>query len=122
MSFQAYLDNIEDKTGLTSRQFIALVQKKGFNDSSTKVVHCTHAAPGELEFVHDGRARPLVSRTLSLTHDNRGVAGTNIATTNPVGGQVMESPTLRQSPTAVMVRFGSWTSSACVQLTVIRPS
>ncbi|PKQ32120.1 MAG: DUF4287 domain-containing protein [Actinobacteria bacterium HGW-Actinobacteria-2] len=30
MSFQAYLDNIEAKTGLTPRQFIALATDKGF--------------------------------------------------------------------------------------------
>ena len=30
MSFQAYLDNIEDKTGLTPRQFVDLATAKGF--------------------------------------------------------------------------------------------
>jgi hypothetical protein len=30
MSFQAYLDNIETKTGLTPRQFIALAEERGF--------------------------------------------------------------------------------------------
>ncbi|PKI90224.1 DUF4287 domain-containing protein [Actinomycetales bacterium SN12] len=30
MSFQAYLDNIETKTGLTPRQFIDLASEKGF--------------------------------------------------------------------------------------------
>ncbi len=35
MSFQAYLDNIEDKTGLTPRQFIELAEQRGF-DASTK--------------------------------------------------------------------------------------
>lgn len=30
MSFQAYLDNIETKTGLTPRQFIDLADEKGF--------------------------------------------------------------------------------------------
>ena len=35
MSFQSYLDNIETKTGLPPRQFIALAEEKGF-DSSTK--------------------------------------------------------------------------------------
>ena len=30
MSFQAYLDNIEQKTGLTPRQFIERAQEKGF--------------------------------------------------------------------------------------------
>lgn len=35
MSFQAYLDNIEEKTGLTPREFIEKAREKGF-DSSTK--------------------------------------------------------------------------------------
>jgi len=35
MSFQAYLDNIEEKTGLTPRQFIEKAHEKGF-DASTK--------------------------------------------------------------------------------------
>jgi hypothetical protein len=35
MSFQAYLDNIEDKTGKTPKEFIALAEEKGF-DSETK--------------------------------------------------------------------------------------
>ena len=30
MSFQAYLDNVESKTGLTPRQFIDLATEKGF--------------------------------------------------------------------------------------------
>lgn len=30
MSFQAYLDNIEDKTGKTPNEFIALATTKGF--------------------------------------------------------------------------------------------
>lgn len=30
MSFQAYLDNIEAKTGLTPRQFVELAAEKGF--------------------------------------------------------------------------------------------
>jgi hypothetical protein len=36
MSFQAYLDNIEDKTGLTPREFIALAHERGFDQPSTK--------------------------------------------------------------------------------------
>ena len=35
MSFQAYLDNIEDKTGLTPRELITKAQEKGF-DAKTK--------------------------------------------------------------------------------------
>ena len=34
MTFQAYLDNIEDKTGLTPRQFIELAHEKGFDEST----------------------------------------------------------------------------------------
>ncbi|GGC49144.1 DUF4287 domain-containing protein [Brevibacterium sediminis] len=36
MSFQAYLDTIEDKTGLTPRQFIDLAKGKGLDDDSVK--------------------------------------------------------------------------------------
>ncbi|MFG2077177.1 DUF4287 domain-containing protein [Nonomuraea maritima] len=36
MSFQAYLDNIEDRTGLTPREFIALAGERGFDDPSVK--------------------------------------------------------------------------------------
>lgn len=35
MSFQAYLDNIEEKTGITPRRFVERAREKGF-DSSTK--------------------------------------------------------------------------------------
>jgi hypothetical protein len=35
MSFQAYLDTIEKKTGLTPRQLVALANERGF-DSTTK--------------------------------------------------------------------------------------
>ena len=35
MSFQAYLDNIEEKTGKTPRELVELAATKGF-DSSTK--------------------------------------------------------------------------------------
>jgi hypothetical protein len=36
MSFQAYLDNIEEKTGKTPNEFIALAKEKGFDDPKTK--------------------------------------------------------------------------------------
>lgn len=36
MSFQAYLDNIEEKTGLTPRQFVDLAREKGFDQPGTK--------------------------------------------------------------------------------------
>lgn len=34
MSFQAYLDNIEEKTGKTPNDFIALASKKGFGKAT----------------------------------------------------------------------------------------
>jgi len=36
MSFQAYLDNIEEKTGLTPREFMALAHERGFDQPATK--------------------------------------------------------------------------------------
>lgn len=36
MSFQAYLDTIEDKTGLTPRQFIALAHERGLDGPDMK--------------------------------------------------------------------------------------
>lgn len=36
MSFQAYLDNIEAKTGLTPRQFIAMAVERGFDAPTVK--------------------------------------------------------------------------------------
>ena len=36
MSFQAYLDNIEEKTGKTPNEFIAMAKDKGFDDPATK--------------------------------------------------------------------------------------
>ena len=37
LSFQAYLDTIESKTGLTPRQLLALAHDKGLDDPSIKV-------------------------------------------------------------------------------------
>lgn len=34
MSFQAYLDNIEEKTGITPQQFIDRANDKGFNSDT----------------------------------------------------------------------------------------
>jgi hypothetical protein len=36
LSFQAYLDTIEDKTGQTPRQLLALARDKGLGDPGTK--------------------------------------------------------------------------------------
>jgi Domain of unknown function (DUF4287) len=36
MSFQAYLDTIEDKTGLVPRQLVDLARERGYDDPSVK--------------------------------------------------------------------------------------
>ncbi len=36
MSFQAYLDNIETKTGLTPRELLTIAQSKGLDSPATK--------------------------------------------------------------------------------------
>lgn len=36
MSFQAYLDAVEKKTGLTPRQLVAIAREKGFDDPKVK--------------------------------------------------------------------------------------
>ena len=36
MSFQAYLDNIESKTGKTPQEFVILAKTKGYDDPKTK--------------------------------------------------------------------------------------
>ena len=36
MSFQAYLDNIEEKTGKTPREFVVLAKERGYDDPATK--------------------------------------------------------------------------------------
>ncbi|MEY2847908.1 MAG: hypothetical protein RI885_573 [Actinomycetota bacterium] len=36
MSFQAYLDTIEDKTGLTPRQLVTLAEERGLGGADTK--------------------------------------------------------------------------------------
>ena len=35
MSFQAYLDNIEDKTGTTPDELLAMAKEKGYDDPDT---------------------------------------------------------------------------------------
>lgn len=36
MSFQAYLDNIEEKTGKTPLQFVEMAKEKGYDSPETK--------------------------------------------------------------------------------------
>lgn len=78
MSFQAYLDNIETKTGLTPRQFIDLAHERGFNAS-------TKATP-IIEWLRDdygigrGQAMALVhviTKGAHISTKHVGTAGTH---------------------------------------------
>ncbi len=92
MSFQAYLDNIEDKTGKTPNEFIALAKEKGFNEHTksgdivqwlkddfdlgrghaTALVHVIKNGP-KISDKHVGTAGPHsdTSDTLKLDGKNR---------------------------------------------------
>lgn len=59
MSFQAYLDNIEAKTGRTPNDFVKLAQKKGFDDPATKAGVITAWLKEDFELGH-GHAMALV--------------------------------------------------------------
>ena len=59
MSFQAYLDTIEDKTGLTPRELIAQAHDRGYDNPATKA----GVIVGWLKAEHDlgrGHAMALV--------------------------------------------------------------
>lgn len=59
MSFQAYLDNIEDKTGVTPRQFIDLASERGFDDPAVKAGTIVAWLKEDYELGH-GHAMALV--------------------------------------------------------------
>jgi len=59
MSFQAYLDNIEDKTGKTPNEFIALAKEKGFDKPEVKAKEIVIWLKEEFE-LGQGHAMALV--------------------------------------------------------------
>jgi len=59
MSFQAYLDNIEEKTGKTPNEFIALAKEKGFNDPEVKAGQIVAWLKEDFDLGH-GHAMALV--------------------------------------------------------------
>lgn len=58
MSFQAYLDNIEAKTGKTPNEFITLAKEKGF-DANTKAGEIVSWLKEDFDLGH-GHAMALV--------------------------------------------------------------
>jgi len=59
MSFQAYLDNIELKTGKTPNDFIALAKAKGYDDASVKASTIVSWLKEDFQLGH-GHAMALV--------------------------------------------------------------
>ena len=83
MSFQAYLDNIELKTGKTPNEFIALAKERGFD-----------VGVGKFSFMASGKARILgkAQGFVKIVRDRKydeilGLKGTGYATVSacPVG-------------------------------------
>ncbi len=66
MSFQAYLDNIQAKTGVTPDQFLALAKEKGFMDPSVKAGTVIAWLKADYELGH-GHAMAI----FKLIKDNR---------------------------------------------------
>lgn len=59
MSFQAYLDNIEAKTGKTPEEFIRLAQQKGLDGSQVKAGEIVAWLKDEFQLGH-GHAMAIV--------------------------------------------------------------
>lgn len=74
MSFQAYLDAIEKKTGLTPRQLVDLAHERGF-DSSTK------AAPIVAWLADDhGLGRGHAMALVHVIKNGAGISDTHVGT------------------------------------------
>ncbi len=59
MSFQAYLDNVEQKTGKTPNEFIVLAKAKGFDDPSVGAMEIVKWLKEDFELGH-GHAMAMV--------------------------------------------------------------
>jgi hypothetical protein len=59
MSFQAYLDNIEEKTGTSPDEFVALAKKKGFFEPGVKATQITDWLKSDFDLGH-GHAMAIV--------------------------------------------------------------
>lgn len=86
MSFQAYLDNIEAKTGKTPNEFIELAKAKGFDDPASKTGQIVTWLKEDFELGH-GHAMALAH---VIKHGPK-VSDTHVGTT---GSHRDESDTL----------------------------
>ena len=91
MSFQAYLDNIELKTGKTPNDFIALAKAKGFDDPATKAGVIVAWLKEDFELGH-GHAMAIVhviknGATISDKHVGTGTAHSDPSNTLKLTGK-----------------------------------
>jgi len=88
MSFQAYLDNIEAKTGKTPNDFIALAKGKGF-DSKTKAGEIVNWLKADFTLGH-GHAMAHVIKNgaeISDKHVGTGTAHSDESSTLKLNGK-----------------------------------
>lgn len=87
MSFQAYLDNIEQKTGKTPNELIALAKEKGFDDPKTKAGEVIAWLKEDFDL---GRGHAMA--IVYVLKNGNTIPDTNVGTT---GAHRDESTTLR---------------------------
>ena len=91
MSFQAYLDNIEAKTGKTPNDFIALAREKGYDNPATKAGVIVSWLKEDFELGH-GHAMAIVhvikhGDKISDKHVNSGSAHSDPSNTLKLDGK-----------------------------------
>ncbi len=59
MSFQAYIDNIQKKTGKSGKELVALATEKGFLDPNTKAMEIVNWLKKDFDLGH-GHAMAIV--------------------------------------------------------------
>lgn len=94
MSFQAYLDNIEAKTGKTPNDFIELAKQKGFDNPKTKAGDIATWLKADFALGH-GHAMALVhvikhGATISDKHVNSGGTHSDESNTLRLDGKPKE--------------------------------
>lgn len=70
MSFQAYLDNIQAKTGKTPDDFLAWAKAKGYFNKDTKAMTIVNDLKSEFDLGH-GHAMAIVQHLKNEGKDNQ---------------------------------------------------
>ena len=70
MSFQAYLDNIQAKTGKSPEDFLAWAKSKGYFNKDTKVMTIVNDLKSEFDLGH-GHAMAIVQHLKNEGKDNQ---------------------------------------------------